>query len=79
MIDDDTTVPPVSVQLVGADQALSAGKEVVLSCLVRGSRPPPLVTWMLDDRTLSEMIALPVKDKLNIENHYEIIIMINSI
>lgn len=53
-------MPPVSVQLVGADQPLSAGKEVALSCIVRGSRPPPVLTWMLDDRMLSEMPALPV-------------------
>lgn len=53
-------MPPLSVQLLGADQPLSAGKEVTLTCLVLGSRPPPVLTWQLDDRVLSEMSAQPV-------------------
>lgn len=54
------TVPPLSVHLLGADQPLSAGKEVVLTCLVLGSRPPPVLTWQLDDRILSETLAQAV-------------------
>lgn len=53
-------MPPLSIQLLGADQPLSAGKEVVLTCVVRGSRPPPVLTWLLDDRVLNEMSAQPV-------------------
>ena len=53
-------MPVVSVHLHGADQPLSAGKEVALSCVVRGSRPAPLVTWFLDERVLSESTALAV-------------------
>ncbi|XP_046451494.1 nephrin-like isoform X1 [Daphnia pulex] len=55
----DLHMPPLSVQLLGADQPLSAGKEVTLTCLVLGSRPPPVLTWQLDDRVLSEMSAQP--------------------
>ena len=55
-----SAVPPLSAQMLGADQPLSAGKEVALTCLVRGSRPPPVLTWMLDDRILNEMSAQPV-------------------
>lgn len=53
----DLHMPPLSVHLLGADQPLSAGKEVVLTCLVLGSRPPPVLTWQLDDRILSETLA----------------------
>ena len=48
----------VSVQLVGADHPLSAGKEVTLTCIVQGSRPPPIVTWFIADRTLAETHAV---------------------
>lgn len=51
-------VPVVSTQLIGADHPLSAGKEVTLSCIVQGSRPPPLVTWFLGDQTLAELQAV---------------------
>jgi len=53
-------VPPLDVQLVGIDQPLSAGKEAVATCLVRGSRPPPVLIWFLGDDLIKEMTAVVV-------------------
>ena len=54
------TVPPLEVQLLGADEPLSAGKEVTVTCLVRGSRPPPVLIWFLGDSLIKEMAAIVV-------------------
>ncbi|ROT85661.1 putative hemicentin-1-like [Penaeus vannamei] len=41
----DMNLKPLSVQLLGPEEPLSADKDYDLVCDVRGSRPPPTITW----------------------------------
>ncbi|XP_042888534.1 nephrin-like [Penaeus japonicus] len=41
----DMNLKPLSVQLLGPEDPLSADKDYDLVCDVRGSRPPPTITW----------------------------------
>ncbi|XP_069984723.1 nephrin-like [Penaeus vannamei] len=48
----DMTLPPMSINLMGVENPISAGVGVTAVCLVVGARPPPTVTWWLDGRLL---------------------------
>ncbi|XP_047469572.1 nephrin-like [Penaeus chinensis] len=48
----DLTLPPMSINLMGVENPISAGVGVTAVCLVVGARPPPTVTWWLDGRLL---------------------------
>lgn len=41
-----TTVPPLSMDVTGAEEAVLEGETVTLLCEVRGARPPATITWM---------------------------------
>lgn len=45
-------VKPLTVNIEGANQPLSAGKRYDLVCTTSGSRPSALVTWLRDDQEL---------------------------
>ena len=46
-------VGPLSAVILGAREALSAGRTYELVCQAAGSRPPALITWHLDGHQLS--------------------------
>ncbi|KAK8394371.1 hypothetical protein O3P69_006517 [Scylla paramamosain] len=41
----DMNLEPLSVRLLAPDEPLSYGREYEVVCDVRGSRPPPTITW----------------------------------
>ena len=45
-------VGPQTVEILGADDPLSSGRDHLLSCLSSGSRPPPRVSWWWEGRRL---------------------------
>lgn len=42
----DVNVPPLSMDVTGAEEAVLEGETVTLLCEVRGARPPATITWM---------------------------------
>ena len=45
-------VSPLTVNIEGANQPLSAGKKYELVCSTSGSRPPAVVTWLKENLEL---------------------------
>lgn len=56
----DVNVPPLRVDVSGAEDATREGNMVVLTCLARGARPPATITWRNG--------SLPIEDAPTIVN-----------
>ncbi|XP_077515992.1 immunoglobulin superfamily member 10-like isoform X2 [Amblyomma americanum] len=53
----DLTLPPVSVKILGTHRSFEVDVSAEFRCEVVGSRPPPKVSWWLDDERLDPFLT----------------------
>lgn len=53
----DLTLPPVSVKILGTHRSFEVDVSAEFRCEVVGSRPPPKVSWWLDDQRLDPYLT----------------------
>ncbi|XP_050738586.1 hemicentin-1-like [Eriocheir sinensis] len=58
----DMNLPALSVEVSGPEQPLLAGRKYRVVCEVRGSRPPPTITWHLNTARLPNVTDVTSAD-----------------
>ncbi|KAL3214801.1 hypothetical protein MRX96_051422, partial [Rhipicephalus microplus] len=53
----DLTLPPVSVKILGTHRTFEVDVSAEFRCEVVGSRPPPKVSWWLDEERLEPFLT----------------------
>ncbi|XP_023334724.1 nephrin [Eurytemora carolleeae] len=48
----DMNFSPSSVRLEGGDDEMIVGKTYTVTCIIEGSRPPPVVTWFINSKRI---------------------------
>ncbi|KAK8782141.1 hypothetical protein V5799_016517 [Amblyomma americanum] len=54
---NEITLPPVSVKILGTHRSFEVDVSAEFRCEVVGSRPPPKVSWWLDDERLDPFLT----------------------